>query len=90
LKYSILFHIAIITLKALSEWVTDIRDQYLRAKVPFFFKQWGGVQKKKAGRILEGRTWDEMPVMARAYNEKPVCCELAFLNSIDRLTSTPR
>jgi protein gp37 len=43
-----------------------IRDQYLRVKVPFFFKQWGGVQKKKAGRILEGRTWDEMPAMARA------------------------
>jgi protein gp37 len=42
-------------------WVTDIRNQCLRAKVPFFFKQWGGVQKKKAGRILEGRTWDEMP-----------------------------
>ena len=30
--------------------------------VPFFFKQWGGVQKKKTGRTLEGRTWDEMPV----------------------------
>jgi protein gp37 len=29
--------------------------------VPFFFKQWGGVNKKRAGRILEGRTWDEMP-----------------------------
>ncbi len=42
-------------------WVVDIRNQCLRAKVPFFFKQWGGVQKKKAGRILEGRTWDEMP-----------------------------
>jgi protein gp37 len=40
----------------------DIRDQCLRARVPFFFKQWGGVQKKRAGRILEGRTWDEMPV----------------------------
>jgi protein gp37 len=44
------------------EWVTDIRDQCLRARVPFFFKQWGGVQKKRAGRTLEGRTWDEMPV----------------------------
>jgi len=44
------------------EWVTDIRDQCLRVKVPFFFKQWGGVQKKRAGRTLEGRTWDEMPV----------------------------
>ncbi len=43
------------------EWVTDIRDQCLSVKVPFFFKQWGGVQKKKAGRLLEGRTWDQMP-----------------------------
>jgi protein gp37 len=43
-------------------WVTDIRDQCLRAKVPFFFKQWGGTNKKNAGRVLEGRTWDEMPV----------------------------
>lgn len=45
-----------------SEWVVDIRDQCLLAQVPFFFKQWGGVQKKRAGRILENRTWDEMPI----------------------------
>ncbi len=44
-----------------AEWVTDIRNQCLKAGVAFFFKQWGGVQKKKAGRELEGRTWDEMP-----------------------------
>jgi protein gp37 len=43
------------------EWVIEIRDQCLEAKVPFFFKQWGGVQKKKTGRALEGRTWDQMP-----------------------------
>lgn len=43
------------------EWVRDIRDQCIAAGVPFFFKQWGGVNKKKAGRILDGRTWDEMP-----------------------------
>jgi protein gp37 len=43
-------------------WVTEIRDQCVRAGVPFFFKQWGGVQKSKTGRMLEGRTWDEMPV----------------------------
>ncbi len=43
------------------EWVMDIRNQCKRAGVPFFFKQWGGVRKKKAGRELEGRTWDEMP-----------------------------
>ncbi len=46
----------------LEDWVTDIRDQCRKAEVPFFFKQWGGVNKKKAGRLLEGRTWDEMPV----------------------------
>lgn len=44
------------------EWVMDIRNQCKRDGVPFFFKQWGGVRKKKAGRELEGRTWDEMPV----------------------------
>jgi protein gp37 len=44
-----------------SSWVLDIRDQCAAAKVPFFFKQWGGVFKKKAGRKLEGRTWDELP-----------------------------
>lgn len=43
------------------EWVTSIRDQCLAAGVPFFFKQWGGVNKKRNGRLLEGRTWDEMP-----------------------------
>lgn len=43
------------------EWVRLIRDQCLAANTPFFFKQWGGVNKKKAGRVLDGRTWDEMP-----------------------------
>lgn len=42
-------------------WVIDIRDQCRSANTPFFFKQWGGVNKKRAGRVLEGRTWDEMP-----------------------------
>jgi protein gp37 len=44
-----------------AEWVTDIRDQCLRANVAFFFKQWGGVFKKRTGRELEGRTWDQKP-----------------------------
>jgi protein gp37 len=43
------------------EWVIDIKDQCLAAHVPFFFKQWGGVRRKHAGRVLHGRTWDEMP-----------------------------
>jgi len=45
------------------EWIKDIRDQCIDANVPFFFKQWGGVWKKRQGRELEGRTWDEMPVI---------------------------
>lgn len=47
----------------LPEWVLEIRDQCLRARVPFFFKQWGGIQKKKAGRLLDGKTWDELPTI---------------------------
>jgi len=48
------------------EWVANIRDQCLAQKVPFFFKQWGGVNKKKAGRLLDGRTWNEMPCIEMA------------------------
>lgn len=43
------------------EWVKDIRDRCLSDNIPFFFKQWGGVNKKKAGRTLEGKIWNEMP-----------------------------
>lgn len=46
-------------------WVRDIRDQCRNAGVPFFFKQWGGVQKSRTGRELDGRTWDEMPTDLR-------------------------
>lgn len=42
-------------------WAIDLRDQCRAAGVPFFFKQWGGVHKKAAGRLLEGRIYDEMP-----------------------------
>ena len=44
------------------EWAKQIKEQCIEQNVPFFFKQWGGINKKKAGRILEGRTWDEMPM----------------------------
>ena len=43
------------------KWVRDIRDICVEQRTPFFFKQWGGVNKKKAGRELDGRFWDEMP-----------------------------
>jgi protein gp37 len=42
-------------------WVPDLLNQCRRAAVAFFFKQWGGDQKSKTGRTLEGRTWDQMP-----------------------------
>ncbi len=45
----------------LEEWVTEIRHQCQNQNVAFFFKQWGGTNKKKTGRLLQGRTWDEMP-----------------------------
>ena len=44
-----------------ADWVREVRGQCTSANVAFFFKQWGGVQKKRNGRELEGRTWDEMP-----------------------------
>lgn len=48
------------------EWVVEIREQCRDFDVPFFFKQWGGFNKKRTGRLLEGRTWDEMPRIAYA------------------------
>lgn len=45
------------------QWVIDIRDQCLAVHVPFFFKQWGGVRKKRAGRVLRERTWDQVPAL---------------------------
>ncbi len=44
-----------------ADWVREIRDQCLGRNVPFFFKQWGGVRKKKNGKTLDGRTWEQMP-----------------------------
>ena len=43
-------------------WVIQIRDRCRKVGVPFFFKQWGGVNKKRTGRELQGRTWEEMPL----------------------------
>lgn len=45
------------------EWVLSLRDQCGESGVPFFFKQWGGTRKARAGRMLDGRTWDEMPAL---------------------------
>ena len=48
------------------EWAVRIRDMCAEQRIPFFFKQWGGVNKKRAGRKLSGRTWDELPEQALA------------------------
>lgn len=53
------------------EWIREIRDKCLKMNVPFFFKQWGGVHKKRFGRTLDGRTWDEMPKPTIRYSKKP-------------------
>jgi protein gp37 len=47
-------------------WVRAIRDQCAAAAVPFFFKQWGGLTPKAGGRVLDGRTWDQMPAVTSA------------------------
>lgn len=44
-----------------AEWVRSIRDQCRKQRVAFHFKQWGGINKKRTGRLLDGRTWDEFP-----------------------------
>jgi len=51
------------------EWFMDLRDRCQSAGVAFFFKQWGGINPKAAGRLLDGRTWDEYPV-ARTSEER--------------------
>jgi protein gp37 len=52
------------------DWVVSLRDQCVTKGIPFFFKQWGGTNKKKSGRSLEGRFWDETPTTASA---SPCC-----------------
>jgi three-Cys-motif partner protein len=63
------------------EWVVEVREQCERQGIPFFFKQWGGVQKSKAGRRLEGREWNGMPYtaggwMAKKRDRWPELCKL--------------
>lgn len=56
------------------EWVRDIRDQCVKKRVPFFFKQWGGVRKKTSGRLLDGKTWSEMPEVSSIRSERRLVC----------------
>lgn len=60
----------------LESWVVDIHRQCQKTEVPFFFKQWGGRNKKKMGRTLDGRTWDEMPETSTQKNLQMVTANL--------------
>jgi len=60
------------------EWVLSIQEQCRRAEVAFFFKQWGGVQKGRTGRLLNGRTYDDMPVRVREITDAPTEQVLTF------------
>jgi protein gp37 len=79
------------------QWVLSIRDQCREQGVPFFFKQWGGVRKKKSGRLLQGRTYDEYPSReVRDVPAKSCCSEFADrlaryfeLVDVDGLTPIP-
>ena len=52
------------------EWVRSIQRRCQRQNVPFFFKQWGGVNKSRTGRLLDGKTWDERPSLPANFREK--------------------
>ena len=54
-------------------WVIDIQKKCLRYNVPFFFKQWGGVHKKKAGRLLNGKLWNQMPSIPNSFSTLQPC-----------------
>lgn len=54
------------------EWAAEVRDQCISANVPFFFKQWGGINKKKAGRMLDNRLWDQMPIIDFELAKQPL------------------
>ena len=60
------------------DWVREIRDRCVGSGVPFFFKQWGGVRKGRNGRLLDGRTWDEMPqpVLRWQHSESPTSAHI--------------
>jgi len=67
-------------------WVIRIREQCRAAGIPFFFKQWGGVRKSANGRLLEGRTFDEMP--PRVVHDVPCRQErLAPIAEIERIVN---
>ena len=69
------------------QWVRDIRDRCLDAGVPFFFKQWGGVNRRATGRMLDGRTWDEFPAAEGACIRGPIPAPLPLATRVPEAVS---
>jgi protein gp37 len=65
-----------------ASWVQSIRKQCDKARVAFFFKQWGGVRKSEAGRLLDGRTFDEMPLRT-THSMRPKSDRVAMANEVE-------
>jgi protein gp37 len=55
-----------------SEWAASIRDQCLTRNIPYFFKQWGGSNKKAAGRRLQGKEWSQMPMLPANHETRTI------------------
>jgi protein gp37 len=72
------------------EWVMQIKEHCIKQKVPFFFKQWGGINKKRNGRLLEGRTWDDMPKNLIDFEETIKQNKSLYLTSIPLLLPSGR
>jgi protein gp37 len=74
------------------EWVRQVRDRCTARGVPFFFKQWGGVNKKKTGRRLDGKEWNQLPEPQQAKRSAQLLCPTNFqqfgLPKLIRLQST--
>jgi protein gp37 len=69
------------------EWVLDIRDQCRKVGVPFFFKQWGGINKKRTGRLLDGQVWNEMPLKFLSVRPHPLVPVTVANDEISHLRS---
>jgi protein gp37 len=70
------------------EWVVSVRDQCRESRVPFFFKQWGGVRKAKHGRLLEGRTYDEYPARTVSPIPERASCLASARDLVNSFRST--
>jgi len=70
------------------EWVLSVRDQCEAARVPFFFKQWGGIRKKIRGRTLDGRTYDGVPSDVDRLEAPPRKERVRRLSAVEQLVAT--